>query len=412
VALALLLLALGTVGFQLVETRLPRRVAKLTPLTTVNAAWATADGYVLEFTIYDADSGEDAIDVWNSRPNFDRFCRAARLWADQQGLRHTEPFLNGPTLLDNKIGCTLQSLGGGRMPGEFTTNDAQLTLRLDDAQAVDDLTRTLAALPGVSEPEVSRRSLYLGIGGLTQALEGMKVVINGAEYRFPEDFSPTEAQALYWRIRGVQEHGVEFRAYPQHLLSGPDGQQRIALGDVIRLGFDPAGRFVISNVLEHWNPGVTVGLPNGWGFHVPPSMDERQLDPVRELSRMFSRPAGDSRPRHYTSLTYWLVPRAQVLTQGGLKITSAQKQQAVELAGQLQRAIDGWVEQHPETKGSLLFGNPIGGKALVAGPDTVAFRVRVSSDDPSVAGEIEKMLRQTVGVTDPDIRQLEIKAPR
>jgi hypothetical protein len=408
-ALGLGLIALLIIAVQIASTGLPRRFARLTPLTQVNAAWASAEGYVLEFEVFDQDASAGP-EHSNSKPNYARFEKAAYAWADRQGLCYPKAGPEGSGLMTEDPGFVFWRTSGGTTTSQFSSSGAQISLRLDNLQLVENLSQTLSALPGVSQPVVSPRTMYFGLGGLSPVMDKAKVHIQGKSYDFPEDFSEWEAQDLYWMLRSARNNLATFRAFPDKFLAEPDGSRRFQLGDVIRSGLDSAGNLVISNVLEHWDvpaekhSHIHTGIAGGWGFALPRGVDEASIDPVWELSRRFDPLPGDVERKRYTvHLYYWLVPRAQLLSQGGSSITAEQSKTYRTTAELLQQRLDAWVVGHPEVKRSLVFGHRVFGYPLEAGPNTVCFTVSVQTNDAAEAEPVKSTLAEVQGAPEPEV---------
>ena len=409
VAAMLLVVGAAYAAIQIVGTRSGKTLAKLTPLRVVNEAWSAADGYVLEFDVYDAGLPAGGVLGPASVPHYDRFREVAYNWADQHGLSHPAddvPFIR------EEWGLAILKTGGGSSEGQYVTSHAQVNVRSDDENLIKELVKILAGLPGVVEPEVSRMTMYFGLGGLTPEMDRAKVLINGTSYDFPEDFGPGEAQSLYWEFRGLQDGSVLYLASPRWLLIRGQGQteaeaksSRFDLGDVVRMAKDGAGNLIISTIVRHWDGLEGVDREDGhsgsggWVISIPPEVEESSVDPLAELQRAIHPLREDVRLRRYfASVEVWFVPLEQIKTQGGLSITQEQKQQAAELVSVLSEAVRRWKQEHPSVIRSLAAGDRVHGGPQKAGVNTVAFVVGLSTDDLAELDSLKQKLAAVKGV--------------
>lgn len=424
-ALLLPLLILGMLALQVAGTMLPGRIARLTPLTQVNAAWSAAEGYVLEFSILDNDL-EDDLSTLSPRPNFDHFRNTALTWAREQDLTAaaTKP---GDTTADANACLVVTAVNMRRHFGSFVTTGALVTLRIADRTCINELSSELARLPGVSEPRVSERTLYFATGGLTPALAQARVTINGTPYAFPEDFTPKEAQNLYWKLTGKRK-GVTYAAFPKYLLRTPDQDGRFKLGDIVRIELDEQGDLALDTVLQHWQPQLAeTGTPpelvshlmkTGWSTALPPGIDEADFDPVQELQRQLEPapteiagvPYSAAETSFMVNSVFWLVPREQVLLHGGAGITGEQQKSASVQAAMLQRTFDGWLAQHPEMNRGMFWGERAIGETVYAGPVPVAFTLFCIVSDTADTELLQDQLSSLPGAPPPqttirDLRQ-------
>jgi hypothetical protein len=218
---------------------------------------------------------------------------------------------------------------------------------------------------------------------------------------------------LYWIFEGSEDRGVTYYAFRHDLLAG------FALGDVVRAGLDAAGNLTLTTLCQHWDAPhgnaslLTRGVSQGWGFSVPPGVDEQTLDPLAELSRRFDPLPTDRMDMHYfVHFAYWLVPHEQVLTQGGLSITDAQRAQATTQVQALQQALAAWLVLHPEARRSLVWHDRVRGNVLKAGPDAIQFDVEVQTDDMTEAEQVKAALGQVAGGAVPEVNTLDMAALR
>jgi hypothetical protein len=424
--------ALLFVAFQIAGTRSRTTLVRLTQLKVVNEAWSAANGYVLSFTVYDDDPGNKGHpEVYG--PNYIAFKQAAYKWADAYGIKRPqegEEVWDGP-----KMGLFLMHTGGGTSPDLYRVEMAQVNLRTDDPALCDKLVEALAQLPGVADPKVQKMTMYFGMGGLTSATENAKVIINGTEYDFPEDFSPQEAQDAYWALQSFEDNPhVSYLAFADKFLAedlyaprpgfttdprgGPISKvnptaiavrRRFKLGDVFRMGVDQYGNLKIDTYQMDWNvpAGTFNGLGlhgkwGGWGFELPLGTDESKLNVLEELSRKFDPLPGDrDNPRYYASLQYWVYPLEKVKSEGGRAVTPQVQTEATAMSSKLMAAFAGWKAQHPELRRSLVYDNHANAAIERFGNCPIAFTASLSTDDLNELESLKSALSSVTGAPVP-----------
>ncbi|MCC7477431.1 hypothetical protein IT575_03140 [bacterium] len=415
VGLAMLVITALLVGLQVRFDNVARRSWSVSPFNTVNAAYASAGGFSLDFTIYDKDFPRPKNGEWKG-PNIKRFEKEAEDWARSNGLDRSsfEPAM-GVELPVFQLMWT----GGGRSEGQYLSKRFQVSLRIEERGAVEDFCSRMAQLPGVSDPEIRKLALYagkdgvsfVGIGGFTPEQEAAKVFINGISHEYPEDFEAFEAQDLYWSFEVLKEGGIDYWAFRDKrdwLRDRSTRTSRFDLGDVFRVALDKQGNMHIDTVLENWElPAATLKAPvnlrlmEGWCLRLPAGFDESTIDPVEELSRKFDPLPGDSDPRYYEGLHYWLVPLERLIGSGAGTWARADKAEARRIADEMQAVIDAWTDAHPEVQRSLVFGDRIDSGPWLAGPNVIAFTVGLHSEDLHEFDELKAQLAAIPGVPQP-----------
>jgi hypothetical protein len=408
VALALLVIGTATLGLQIAGTFVPRKLARLTPLAPVNTAWSAANGYVLEFTVFDENNSLDVTHM-PPTPNYERFKAAALDWARQHRLDAAARGYGDSTPEDAKLALVVTRFMQRPRPVKVMTTGVMVSLRLDDSAAVDDLSHVLASLPGVSLPKVTQRSLYFDVGGLTPGLEHTRVQIEGQMYTFPEDFTAEEAQGLYWVITGAQSYSAYYEAWPLGVFDRDNKQSRFQLGDVIRIGFDADHVLTVKTIAADWNPPGAHESSGGrarrysFALTLPPGTDDKAIDPLVELGRRFDpRPGDRAAINSRVQYAFWLVPRQQLYTSGGASLTADQQSSANAAAASLDSTLKQWIAAHPEVRRSLVWGDRVSGETVDGGPLPVLYTVEFSELEPTEAGPLREVLCSLPGLASPE----------
>ena len=146
------------------------------------------------------------------------------------------------------------------------------------------------------------------------------------------------------RVADVRRDLQTFGCGCERGIEASEGRSRFKLGDVVRFAIDPNGNLTVDDVAKHWDVPTEAarfnrGINGGWSIDVPAGVNQKDIDPIKELSRQFDPLPEDAKPlRYIADTTFWLVPRDQVLNAGAASITPEQNAHAQVLADRLQQA--------------------------------------------------------------------------
>lgn len=400
--------------------------AAMTALFTVHAqdsSWPAAIGHLLTFHIYsEPDAAADF--VKDGSTSFHRLRDAALDWADLHSLAYPDSARSGVWFTlspDPSHGLSGARPGVGRAPDKWEWESVEVLVRFDDAALIEDLARTLSALPGVSQPVVERELLHFGNSGIEATLVDSKVIFNGVTYRFPEDFDASEVRELAGMFRYLRKYGPDYRAFSVRLLNDYGRREsRFEFGDVVRRSLDAEGNLVISDVVKEWKIPESAepfkrhgtGQLGGWGFNVPRGMDESQIDVLAEFARIYEPQPGDQGERDYTiSISYWLIPFEQILSQGGGSVSEEQAQAARALGEKLLAVSQQYVSEHPEYRRGLIFRDRLNASVVPWGSLAGQFNIGASVDHPD---ELQPLVQRlaAAGAPEPDVQVTQMSARR
>lgn len=147
----------------------------------------------------------------------------------------------------------------------------------------DDLIQMLAALDGLSEPKVFSQRWYYQEKYPELFVEHRRLIIDGEECRFPEDFSNDEIESLLTYLNHCALGGG--RMYVAYLTLGT--RDRFGLGDVVSFDTNEDGEIEIATYADtlDFAPGEKPADKQSWWILIPPEEEQLDYDPVEILKR-------------------------------------------------------------------------------------------------------------------------------
>lgn len=391
-------------------------------LIGANPAWACADGYVLHFDVrskYNWRFDEEK----KLAPGMQQFIKAARRWARTNSMtcqtwhpehdkdwrieRLERPFPPTKDLTIILYGPAYHNTLSGKRELVYW---AGVTLQTDDSGMRDDLANRLSLLSGVALRETRKATLYFH-QGLSEVMLGKKVLMDGVEYRFPEDFNELEAQQLSTFFRNHNQ--LEYRAFFKLGVSmdrhGQYPEDRFDLGDIVKLTFDQEGNLVFTTVVQHWDVDRSQarvhGGSMGWYVRFPEGMTDAGVDPIELMSRRFTfNPADGFVSTADYRLIYQLFDPAMVYAKDVRKFTPDQVALHAHVLAEAKAVVRDWLEAHPEFKRRPPFMSGVWVMDSTFGELVESITVSIRTDDVKIVREICTLLNGIDGMPKPYAR--------
>ncbi len=383
-------------------------------------AWASAEGYVLHYEVYDRAVKERP---WKSKlPNEAAFAQAVRDWAQHNRIRFSDSgWIDAPRF----IGLGPRSASGS-WPEDMFNNGYSVTLIGISEAERDALITRLEPLPGVAPPAISGYTQYYVLAGIPNPLLPSQAIINGKTYDFPQDFTLEEANALQWLFM----HGRDYTRYYafKEITSGPKPRaSRLELGDVFKAELNDHGDLVLTTLVQVWKEGrILRNEPQvqehlgphgdrGWSVSMSRALPEPGFDPMQALAAVFDRQTRDGSDSEYsinTGLTYQFFTPERMLAPGAPKYTAEEAARATVLAAKLDQALIAFQAAHPEYWDKRIHRYRITYKCYEFGAMPMRYLIFVSDSDGQLAKQIQHLLSGIAGLPEVQVVHRDLEAER
>lgn len=376
-----------------------------------STAWASVEGWVLHYAVYDRELQPRD---WKVKlPNEQSFSQAVQDWAQQHTIQFNDQgWIDAPRFIRLNPGGSAGAFIEGT---EF--NSYNILLIGVTAEEREALIAHLAPLPGVAPPEISDYTEYYILAGTPKAQVPQRVLINGTAYAFPREFSLEEVNALqqYFQYGGKYTYYVAFPELSQRTTATQD---RLKLGDVVRIELDPEGDLVLTTLAEVWDEGrVLQNDPlfqerignrgqGSWSVAMSRNLPEPGYDPLQALAARRDRRTEQAHTLDYplrTKYTYQLFTAVRMLSAGAPKYTAEEAQQAIAWVAQLDASLDAFQLGHPQYWNKLQHRYRVQHGCSYFGAMPLQYEVSVAASDTTLAQEVQAVLAAVPGLPAPQV---------
>lgn len=385
-----------------------------------HTAWASAEGYVLQYDIFDR-TPTSSHEMRAGLPNELSFKQEVRDWARQSKIPLSEKgWIEAPRFVE------LQTAGSVSWAQKLWSQEYKLTMiGISDAER-DDLIARLEPLAGVAPPVISENSEYYVSLGMPEALATNTVVINGAEYSFPKDFSEEEARALrsyFWSCRDE----TRYAAFSK-LNRGPSSKaDRFDLGDVYKIELNDDGALVITTLVKVWEEGRilkndplfqrrTVGRgDNGWSVAMSRALPEPGYDPLQALATWRNTQLLEQRSHDFpqsSTYQYEFFTPQRMLAAGAPKYSANEVALAQALVAKLDDTLNAFQSTHPEYWDKYVHRYRITHHYSSFGAMPVQYQIRVTDSDGELAKQVQTMLSKIPGLPEAQAEHHDLRQKR
>jgi len=287
---------------------------------------------------------------------------------------------------------------------------AALIFPASNPALIDSLSARLRDVPGVAGPSVTAREIYFSPVNPEPFLPGRKVVIDGVEYGFPQDFSAREWGDLTSVIKSIRDQTWYRANWRLGVPGGAAGETRHPFGDVVMLRLDQRGDLVINTLVDDYEALVADTVAQGLMQPVPEGAIARSVevriapegaaadcDPLAlliEKSRSGEEGRGGIRggDQPFYRIKFPLLPQERWTATGAMRLGNADLIAAREMEQRMRRAFDEWFAGQPQLHGDALMRHGAALHFWRIGEMAFCANLQLFTDEPALKDELVGLL--------------------